>query len=232
MVLVAFFLQFVIISGSRNVWLAVLLIFPPILFFRYRHLLKSQRFQLPRKWVIVPAAFLAVVLSILMIGSYNSVAERLGREHDDFERLVKLETDGYNQYGFGVRILLNLFGIEKFKERPVFGWGAGTDFSNFGMPHLHNSYLEILVRFGLIGALAFALLAFFLFKGLLWAKSNTGIPLDLWLFLLGTLLLTALWCLTDYRLSRIDFRFFFIFIAGIAYTFHLHKKPSVKIPAA
>jgi O-antigen ligase len=232
MVLVVFFLQFVIISGSRNVWLAVLLVFPPVLFIRYRHLLKSRQFRFPRRWVIIPAALVAVALSVVVTGSYHSVAERLGREHEDFERLVKLETEGYNEYGFGVRVLLNIFGIEKFKERPLFGWGPGTDFKKYGMPHLHNAYLEVLVRFGLAGVVFFALLAFFLFHGLLWAKKKAGMPPDLWLFLLGTFLLTALWCLTDYRLGRADFRFFFIFIAGISYTFYLHKKPSPEISAA
>lgn len=232
MVLVVFFFQFVIISGSRNVWLAVLLVFPPVLFFRYRDLLKTERFQFPRKWAILPAVSLVLALSIVMAGSYDSVATRLGEQHEDFERLVKLETDGYNEYGFGVRILLNLFGIEKFEERPVFGWGPGTGFTSFGQVHLHNSYLEILVRFGLIGVLFFALLSYFLFRGLLWARVKAEIPLDLWLFLVGALMLTALWCLTNFRLNRLDFRVFFIFIAGISYTYYLHNKPSMKMPEA
>jgi len=66
-------------------------------------------------------------------------------------------------------------GFELFRERPLFGWGFGILFgpdgllSQIGMvvgsdtytaPHFHNSYLQILVEFGLVGFIPFSIILF------------------------------------------------------------------------
>jgi hypothetical protein len=63
----------------------------------------------------------------------------------------------------GIRVRLYELGVQKFKERPLLGWGldstpaliasANLDLAGERHVHLHNSYLDALVGMGLIGSL-------------------------------------------------------------------------------
>jgi|GEM_PF-2337485 len=227
LMLATFFFQMILISQSRNIWIGILLIFPPLLFARYAYLLRTKTHQKSRKWLFVPSLLIAAALVLVMVHSYASIADRLSAEHEDFKRLARFETEGYSQYGFGVRILLNIYGFKKWKERPVFGWGPGADLKEFNHNHLHNSYLEVMVRFGIVGTAILVIYACLLIRALFWARSNNRMPRDLWLFLIGVYALTALFCLTDFRLTQMNFRLFWITIGGIGYTFYMFRHCSL-----
>jgi O-antigen ligase len=83
--------------------------------------------------------------------------------------------------------------------------------------HLHNSYLELLVRFGLVGAALAAVLLGLLFRATWRAWRQGVLPEDHALWLVGTLAFTAVWCLTDFRSQHHDWRYFWLLLAGSAY---------------
>lgn len=74
-----------------------------------------------------------------------------------------------NNQAVGTRMVLYRFGIDRWKERPMLGWGLRTTsalIANAGLvldgqrhAHLHSAYLDALVGIGLVGA---SLLAIFL----------------------------------------------------------------------
>ena len=123
------------------------------------------------------------------------------------------------------------FGIEKWRQRPLLGWGAessgaliaesGRDDLLFRegiwVRHLHNTYLEILVQFGLFGLLISAGCLFFLARGLQVACREGRLSYDYCSFFAGVLVLVLIWSLFDYRLPHRDGRVFWMLLAGFAY---------------
>jgi len=84
----------------------------------------------------------------------------------------------------GIRMMLYREGVERFLERPLFGWGLDTIpllIQRAQLPtggeqfvHLHNAYLDALVGLGVIGAaLLFAVFAMLMRE--LWLAWRTGI---------------------------------------------------------
>jgi O-antigen ligase len=87
---------------------------------------------------------------------------------------------------------------------------------------LHNSYLEILVRLGAIGAALFAAGALLTVRALRKAGEAGAVDRGWFWFLAGVLALTAIWSVTDFRMIHTDWRFYWWLFGGIVYTFRLH----------
>lgn len=88
--------------------------------------------------------------------------------------------------------------------------------------HLHNTYLEVLVQFGVLGFTLFALPILALLEGLRRAAKERRIPSDLGLFFGGALLFTLLWCLIDYRVVHHDWRIYWVLLIGSAFSLVLN----------
>ena len=93
------------------------------------------------------------------------------------------------------------------------------------MDQLHNTYLEILVRFGIVGALLLITGALLLIRAVFRAYGAGLMPRDYFLFLLGSFGLVAVWSLFDFRALHTDWRAYWACLAGTAYTFQLHGCP-------
>lgn len=135
----------------------------------------------------------------------------------------------------GLRFNAWLFALERWQERPWFGWGAGSSCTliaesgrpqdlfdaayNHWLPHLHNTYAELLVQFGLVGAILFGgwVLA------LVWAGHRAHrsgrLPPDLGRFYLAALICILIWCLFNYRVVHVDWLFMWLLLAGGLYSF-------------
>ncbi|BDU16930.1 O-antigen ligase family protein [Lysobacter auxotrophicus] len=104
-------------------------------------------------------------------------------------RALPTEIDGLDtaipgNKAVGIRMLIYRMGVERFQERPWFGWGLDTIpllIERAHLPtggeqfvHLHNAYLDALVGLGVIGAaLLFAVFAMLMRE--LWLAWRTGI---------------------------------------------------------
>jgi O-antigen ligase len=200
--------------------------------------LRGQTLSLRRR-----AALVAVTLIVPALAGTVLWASR-ERIQTDINTLEAAHTLGYLSYAssqgeessLGTRLNLYRIGVQLFAARPLLGWGPGTTGTKDLVPaevipltqydldnapkwaHLHSVAIELLVRFGLLGAaLAFAFLA--VMRGA-YGRLQTAAP-DRPLahfFLLGGIL-TLLYCVYDFRLIHVDMQFFVILLCGIGYRF-------------
>ncbi|MCX8018579.1 MAG: hypothetical protein N2690_11875, partial [Rhodocyclaceae bacterium] len=87
------------------------------------------------------------------------------------------------------------------------------------LPHLHNTYAEVLVQFGLAGLVLLAALIGALIQMALSARARGRLPPDLGRFYLAALICTLIWCLFNYRAVHVDWLFLWILLAGSLYGF-------------
>ena len=140
-----------------------------------------------------------------------------------------------------IRINLYRIGFRLFSANPIMGWGPGTSGTQYLVPvrvlpfsendlqnapdfsHLHSVVIEILVRFGLFGAAFGVLLLAVLFRAYRSLWSKTGPEPDLRYFLVLGGIMMLLYCIYDFRLVHVDFRFFSILFLGILYSFQISQ---------
>ncbi|MDD3651684.1 O-antigen ligase family protein, partial [Immundisolibacter sp.] len=133
----------------------------------------------------------------------------------------------------GLRLKASRLAADAIRQRPWFGHGAEAGealLAGAGDPalgqlaHLHNTYAELALRFGLVGlALAAAVVAA-LATGVARRARDEPALADLARFLAGVLVLTAVWSLFDFRLFRLDFRLYVALLAGIAFGLGLPRQ--------
>jgi O-antigen ligase len=229
-------------SESRSAWLAALAVIPPILFVRYRPGPAGK--AAPCAGKAMPLLMLAVgaLLAGLLALNSGAIRGRLLEEKNVVIAILKGESDRLPRTSIGYRYDIQKFGWQKWLERPWFGWGTGStehliEMSGRGelihpqvevhrppawMDHFHNTYLEIMVRFGLLGVLLFAAIGVSIGRAL-WRSYRAGlVPGDHALFLAGGFALLAIWNLFDFRALHGDWRAYWILLAGIAYSFAWH----------
>ena len=215
-----------LLCRSRGAWLAFALVMPVCVG------LMLHRRRVPRP------AF--ATLSVLLIGGLllggESVARRLGDDSAAYQALADMAQaadvgpargtfDALPQDSVGLRLQLFGLGFERWRERPLTGHGpnagdgviaGASDPVLQSMAHLHNTYLELLMRFGALGLAAFAAVVGGLAAGLRREIRSGALPAELGLFLAGALALTLIWSAFDFRLLTQDFRFYAVLLGGIA----------------
>ena len=218
---------------SRGAWLALALALPPCAVWAWR------RGGLPR-----PAlAGLGAVLVAGLVMNGEALARRLADDGATYRALVGLcdvpaagtpaRLATLPADSVGLRLRLSGLALERWRERPWFGHGpdAGRqiivqadDPELAAMAHLHNTYLELLVRFGVVGLAGFGAVLAGLGAGLHRAARAGTLPPQLGMFLTGTLAITLVWSAFDFRLLTQDFRFHVVLLAGIAFGLGLPRR--------
>lgn len=212
-----------LLCRSRGAWLALALVLPVCA----GALLRQGR--LPRPAV----AGLGVLLAGGLLLGGESVARRVGDDQAAYAALAGMvqapsggaALDALPPDSVGLRLRLSGLGFERWLERPLVGHGpdagkrmiaAAADPALRSMAHLHNTYLELLVRFGAFGLIGFGAVVAGFAAGLRGAARRGGLVPELGLFLAGALALTLIWSAFDFRLLRQDFRFHAMLLGGIA----------------
>ena len=157
--LLAFFILIILITQSRQVWLALVAC---ILFAPLAHKLISNSRVSTRATVLTYSAF---ALIIAAASSIDIVEQRITTEKSTIIKIVNLDLESVPDSGsIGLRIHLWLEAWEWIKKRPILGSGEDarelviTESEKLpklvrdNFTHLHNSHLETLVSFGLLGA--------------------------------------------------------------------------------
>lgn len=157
--LVAFFALVIVITQSRQVWLALaacVLLFPIAL----KLLLPSRTST--RKMLATYAT-----LALLLVGAahLDIVKDRLNAEGSTLTRIASLDLDSVSDSGsIGVRLHLWFEAWDWIQARPMLGSGEDArelvisqsedlpDFVRADFTHLHNSHIETFVSFGIIGS--------------------------------------------------------------------------------
>lgn len=226
-------------TQTRGAWLAVLVVFPVVVVLRLIPWLREHP-QRRTARLISAAAGIAVLLAVVA-ANFPFIKERILQERQAYSLIAAGDLERLPPSSTSSRVHLYRFGLTKTMERPVFGWGPGSTewlvrdsgrqellhptYKNTmdWLDHLHSTYLELLVRYGLVGALIAAWLLTILLHGAWRAYHESQLPTDYALFVLGAFGLVAIWSAFDYRLDHYDWRHYWILLAGVAYTFELNR---------
>lgn len=228
--LVLFFLRGMIISQSRGVWLAAVIVIPTasILFYRKNVFQGSIK---NRRWIMW--LFVAAILTLAAAPNLSLIYERISLQSRSLNIIVEQGLENAPRDGVGHRLHMWRFGIEKWSEHPFIGWGPGsTQFlvgkettaalfnPKDGKPwdHLHSLYVELLLQLGLIGAVLVVAIVALLVKSTLDANKERRLPNDLLFFFISCIALIAIYSLTDFRHLQWNWRFFWLLLAGIGFS--------------
>lgn len=221
-------------SQSRGAWLAIGLTLAVILLERHRQSRAQGRGWSLRSKVGAGMAVL-VIAGLVAVNSGQLSRGGSTAEGDPSAGIPDGAEAGVPGSSEGLHSQVLMLGLEKWRERPWLGWGAdiSRELIEEGdaerlpltpgrtLRHLQNSYLEVLVQFGIVGLVLIALPIVGLMAGLRRACNERRVPGDLCLFLGGALLFTLIWSLFDYRVVHHDWRVFWVLLAGSVYSFVL-----------
>ncbi len=189
----------IVFSQSRSAWLASALIIP--LFFFYQSY-RAKRINL--KSII----FMAVcfILISMLTNLPGRIEQRIISDMDGIEKLLNgtmnsepsAMSDGIKSVD--IRLQMYRFFWEKWKERPLFGYGPCVSEIMMKAPndeyreispydHFHNIALDLLIQLGTVGLTLFIGCFFIIIRQLALGKQRGEVDLDYYLFVLGGLAL-------------------------------------------
>ena len=222
-----------LLTQSRLMWIALVIVAPPALWLRYA---PAVRTATRRRHAPAVVALVVVLVAAVAIGNSAFLRDRFARESGTLASIARLDVDNIPDdfsSSLGTRFHLYHLGWEKWLEKPLLGWGPGMNRVLIGSSErenlrfrvdLHNGYLEVLVCAGLVGALFFFFGALRVVRGLFAARRREVIPRDLFLFVMSVLVLVAIWNLAAYRMVHTDFRYFWLLFGGIAFSWTLWRR--------
>ena len=243
----AILLESIVLTQTRGVWLASALVFPVALIVRYRSSLASHM-----KISIKSIAMLVLLCGfagLFVVKNYQTIFNRINSEQVQPQpEVIKQQIQGQEVIlttSVGYRKILLEIGWRKWKERALLGWGPGTTeellkqennplFSQsvtlkdgstetLHLYHLHNLYLEFLVRFGVLGTLLFLTLPVLLMSNVWKAQANGSIPWDYVCFLFAGWTLMAITSFFDFLLYKYAWRNYCVIWAALTYAIHLEQ---------
>lgn len=227
-----------IASQSRTAWGAVLIVFPAVLGYRYFRTARA-RGTAPRRPPLAHLLILGLLAGGLWLNK-EALLNRIGPDREAVATILRGQEERLPQLpesSLKYRYQVQKFGLEKWLERPWLGWGTGSTrhlIATSGRPglwnhtvghwvnHLHSAYLEILVRFGLLGVALLAVGAWKIRGRLNATEFRRRMPEDYLLFFLGSLGLTAIWASNVFQLLTVYWRPYWLLLLGLGYTFALH----------
>lgn len=160
-IVIVYCLSAVLMSDSRQSWLALLITgFLAALYF----IIKAFKSATPKHKVqILTLFFLGVVGTSLFLINNAKVVNRVMQEKEVLNSLSSFDFKDIPYSSFGIRLHSWVAATDFIKEKPIFGWGSNGQTlvmkhtawlpddirNNFG--HLHNTYMELWVNFGAVG---------------------------------------------------------------------------------
>ncbi len=220
------FLGAVVIGRSRGTWLSfgatLALALPWYAWLRRR----SGRPALSVMGRGPILATVALVLGVALIAG-PAVVKRMSAESKTIEAIVEGPVKDVPQSSIGIRIHLYDVAMERWLERPWFGWGVGSQRKliresgrvSWDAGHFHNIYLDMLVRFGLVGSGIAFLILFIAYRRLIVQYRKGRISLEWFVYLISILVFSLIWGLADIRIIKWDYRNYFILFFSITLAF-------------
>lgn len=227
-------------SQSRTAWLAAGILFPLVFCYRYYRNYRYRGFslrQLPYLPVMVVVIFAAGVAA-----NGESIWRRIGPDRETAQKILQGHDQTLPYSSLKFRFHAQKFGLNKWLERPLMGWGTGSSkhlIATSGRPelwvaqagnwvsHLHNTYLELLVRFGLLGMVLLSVAVWRLAVAFRAVQRAGWLPSDHVLLVAGCLGMAAIWGLTVFQLMTEEWRAYWSMVMGVGYTFVLNARPAV-----
>lgn len=215
--LIALALEGLLLSQARAVWLISLFLLPLLLLWRWKETDLRQR-----TLVLVLGAAMLVTF---VVANWGVIENRIGAEADTYHHL---RAGNWSQIGYGsmgLRLHAWHYAADLLAQRPWLGWGPGSaktllqtgpDSGLHSLADFHNLYIDLPIEVGLLGSLPFAVGAVLVFRAGARAHHAGEISQDMYLILIGGLVLHFLAALTNTRMLNPDWGFMWMLLAGIA----------------
>lgn len=199
----------VVTTQVRAVWLGLLVaaVVTAVLWAFQR---AGQRSRLDRRsFSMLLITCVIVVLGALSFDAPNRVIKRIATEQISLETIsgaIRFEPGSYHSSAT-VRLASWSASLEWIAERPLLGWGGRTakrlirlddrfdEWFKQHFGHLHNSYLEVLVAIGFVGASLLVALIYLVARQVILARRTGRMPLDVFIFAWAFF---AYWCVVNF----------------------------------
>jgi len=125
-----------------------------------------------------------VILMVAFVSYYPSIVSKLKNQNAQVSNMVvertQSITQGNEDSSFYWRSIAWKSGLKRFQENPIFGIGTGQRVvvemkwltQNVEVRSIHNSFLSIMIQFGLLGLVIFLMFIFSLLKKLYALRNN------------------------------------------------------------
>lgn len=223
----------VVVTQTRAVWLALALILLGLVVLSLLRVLKHSRSAWLKPKLLLSLFAVVGVVAFTASAIAPVVEKRLSDEQDVIEAIGAGRMDDVPFSSIGIRVHTWAYGWERVQERPLTGWGAKSrgplidegpfpDGLKNRFGHFHNSYLEALLAYGVLGLAAIAILTVMILKGTILllntAHKQWGI---------GLLISWAFFFIINLFESYLIFNsgmYFFIIVGGVGMSFCLFGK--------
>jgi O-antigen ligase len=234
-----------VLSLSRGSWLAFAAAIAVLVVAEWRA--GDSKKQGTRAGLVGAAALFSLILAVLVGLNAGSIKGRLAADSGTIDQIAQGRITAPPADSAGLRLHVWRFGLEKWAERPWFGWGAGSSYyliehsgrpdlrdGAFWLDHLHNTYLEILIQLGAVGFGLGSLIVLLLAHGIAQECRAGRMPGNLCRLFAASFVFVLVWNLFEYRVVKHDWTFFWILFAGTAYSFRLRttRKGEATEPAS
>lgn len=225
------FIMFVmVVTQSRGMFILIALMFLYFILIFVKNIL----FFPDKNKNIYTVLSILILCCLILLSQFNSIKSRFIEEKSLYEKISKFEIREIPYTSFGARIHLADYSRKLIAQRPFFGWGPGTSSTQYLRKldsvvlsekeridlspywHLHNLFLEISVRFGLIGLTLHIIVIAFLAK-LFINKKNTATK-SIFNYFLVFAILNIYFNLYDFRYINSDYRNYLILFMGIFFS--------------
>ena len=243
-------LESLVLAQTRGVWLAAAIVFPVGLAVRYEYWLRNHAFK-SAKNIAMMVFILAIVGFFIHLNSTSLSSriksESLQSAPDLVTKTVEGSVEGDKKVilttGISYRLILWGIGLKSWKERPLLGWGPGTSEYlveqadndllkqhvtlqngkelSLHLTHLHSVYLEIMVRFGVLGGILFFATPFLLLRGVRKAYLSGSVPWDYACFIFAGWGFLAMEAFTDFQIFKFAWRNFCVIWVALSYAAYL-----------
>lgn len=141
-----------------------------------------------RNWTLAGGVVGLGLVFLVGAGQWSHISQRFGEESTVFQAIEAGQWQSVPNTSLGRRIHLWHWGWTHWQDSPWLGIGINSihplamsgdlpqRLGGFDVPHLHNSWLELLVATGVVGVTLFAAFAACVARGGLWAYRQGHLP--------------------------------------------------------
>ncbi|MGB7755394.1 MAG: O-antigen ligase family protein [Salinisphaera sp.] len=216
--------EMLFLTQSRNIILSLLLLLPMVTVVSIRRLVKSGH----RKQAFGFGLLVLVGAITLSAGNFGRIAHRYQETESTLNHIATVHK--IPETSLGIRLKLYMFGSKLWLERPILGWGPGYEATKMNenappiarnFTHLHNGYLVVLVRFGMVGLLLCGALAFYFGRDFFRAWRDGDVEPDIGLFLVSATAMGGMMNVVTSQLVHTRYAFLHILLLGLTFGYVL-----------
>ena len=213
-------LAVLMMTWKRGPWLGFVLAMLFLAGLKLFLLVKNRQMHVGQMMTTLVLALICI--SILGALGSEKIIQRVTKEQAIYQRILSGDIEDIPKTSVGWRVHMQVFAWKRFRERPLLGWGPYVkqviDNSDLNSPwgHVHNSYWEVLLRFGLVGGILFGAGIVWLVRGLWQDYLAHPDQEPIMLSLYGALVVLSVWAMIDYKFTGWENTAFIWLLAGAA----------------